>query len=147
MPNIAQLLKDEISRIARKEVRAACIPLQKQLQDLKKTTRQQRDTIAALEKHIAQLQKISASSAKKPLNTPSTSDGHQIRLSASSIKKHRQRLGLSQGQLGQLLSVSTNTIVRWEQGKSKPREAYRAGIAQLRTMGVREIKKLLSAAK
>ena len=36
MPNIAQLLKDEISRLARKEVRAASAPLQQQIRELKK---------------------------------------------------------------------------------------------------------------
>lgn len=147
MPNIAQLLKDEISRVARKEVRTACIPLQKQLRDLRRSNRQQREAIEKLNKRIAQLQMLSASPTEKILDAPSISDAKQIRLSADSIKKHRRRLGLSQGQLGQLLNVSTNTIVRWEQGKSKPRETYRAGIAQLRTMGVREVKKLLAAAE
>ena len=45
--------------------------------------------------------------------------------------------------MGKLLNVSTNTIGRWEAGTSKPRESYRPGLAQLRTMGVREVKKLL----
>ena len=67
----------------------------------------------------------------------------QIRLSSTSIKKHRKRLKLSQGELGQLLSVSTNTIVRWEAGTSKPRDTYRSGIARLRNMGIREARKLL----
>ncbi len=145
MPNIAQLLKDEISRLARKEVRSACIPLQQQLRDLRKTTRQQREVIDALQQRIGQLQAVASSPTEKILEAPAIAEDRQIRLSGSSIKNHRQRLGLSQGQLGQLLNVSTNTIVRWEQGKSKPREAYRAGIAQLRTMGVREVKKLLAA--
>ncbi len=145
MPNLVQLLKDEISRIARKEVRTACIPLQKQLRDIRHTNRQQRKTIEKLEKRIAQLQMLAVSPTEKILNAPSISDAKRIRLSADSIKKHRRRLGLSQGQLGQLLKVSTHTIVRWEQNKSKPRELYRAGIAQLRTMGVRDVKKLLAA--
>lgn len=145
MPNIAQLLKDEISRLARKEVRAASAPLQQQIRELKKTNRQQREAIDALQRRVGQLQALASSPTGKILKAPAIAEDRQIRLSGTSIKKHRKRLGLSQGELGQLLNVSTNTIVRWEQNKSKPREAYRAGIAQLRTMGVREVKKLLAS--
>ena len=145
MPNIAQLLKDEISRLARKEMRAASAPLQQQIRELKKTNRQQREAIDTLLRRVDQLQALTISPADKILKAPSIGKDLQIRLSGTSIKKHRKRLGLSQGELGQLLNVSTNTIVRWEQDKSKPREAYRAGIAQLRTMGVREVKKLLAS--
>ena len=143
MPNLAVLLKDEIGRLARKEVRTSCGPLQDQLRDLKKTVRQQRDTISRLEKAIGQLKAISAKPSEKILSAPDVGDSAQIRLSASSIKKHRKRLKLSQTELGKLLNVSTNTIVRWEAGTSKPRTAHRPGIAQLRTMGVREVKKML----
>ena len=145
MPNIAQLLKDEISRLARKEVRAAAAPLQQQIRELKKTNRQQREAIEALHRRVGQLQALANSPTDKILKAPAIAEDRQIRLSGTSIKKHRKRLGLSQGELGQLLNVSTNTIVRWEQNKSKPREAYRAGIAQLRTMGVREVKSLLAS--
>ena len=142
MPNLATILKDEIGRLARKEVRAVCGPIQDQVRDLKKTVRQQRDLISRLEKQIGQLKAVSAKPSEKILSAPDVQSA-QIRLSASSIKKHRKRLKLSQTELGQLLNVSTNTIVRWEAGTSKPRESYRPGIAQLRTMGVREVKKLL----
>jgi len=145
MPNIAQLLKDEISRLARKEVRAASAPLQQQIRELKKTNRQQREAIDSLLRRVDQLQALTSSPTDKILKAPAIGDDRQIRLSGTSIKKHRKRLGLSQGELGQLLNVSTNTVVRWEQDKSKPREAYRAGLAQLRTMGVREVKKLLTS--
>ena len=67
----------------------------------------------------------------------------KIRLTPSSIKKHRKRLKLSQSELSQLLNVSTNTVVRWEAGTSIPRDAYRPGLAELRTMGIKEVKTLL----
>ncbi len=147
MPDIAQLLKNEISRLARKEIRMATDPLQEQLIDLRRTVREQRKTIAKLHQHVAQLQALATSPTDKILEASNIESGRKIHLAPASIKNHRKRLGLSQGQLGQLLKVSTNTIVRWEQGKSKPRKAYRTGIAQLRTMGVRQVKKLLAASK
>ena len=143
MPNLAVLLKDEISRLARKEVRASCGPLNDQVRDLKNTVRQQRASISRLEKEIDQLKAVSAKPSEKILSAPDVDNSTHIRLSAGSIKKHRKRLKLSQTELGKLLNVSTNTIVRWEAGTSKPREAYRPGIAQLRTMGIREVKKML----
>ena len=143
MPNLAVLLKDEIGRLARKEVRASCGPLQDQMRDLKNTVRQHRASISRLEKEISQLKAVSAKPSEKILSAPDVDNSTHIRLSAGSIKKHRKRLKLSQTELGKLLNVSTNTIVRWEAGTSKPREAYRPGIAQLRTMGIREVKKML----
>ena len=61
MPNIAQLLKDEISRLARKEVRAASAPLLQQIRELKKTSRQQREAIDTLLRRIDQLQALASS--------------------------------------------------------------------------------------
>ena len=45
--------------------------------------------------------------------------------------------------MGKLLNVSTNTVVRWEAVTSIPRDAYRPGLAELRTMGIKEVKTLL----
>jgi DNA-binding transcriptional regulator YiaG len=145
MPNIAQVLKSEIIRLARREVRSKYNPLRVQVNDLKKAVRDQRTTIARLEKHIDQLKAVSATPAEKILEAPNVANADKVRLSPDSIKKHRKRLGLSQSELGKLLRVSTNTIVRWELGKSKPRDKHRAGLAQLRTMGARQVKKFLEA--
>jgi DNA-binding transcriptional regulator YiaG len=143
MPNLAAVLNDEIRRLARKEVRAASDPLQDQIRELKKNMRLQRDTISHLQKQLSQLKAVSAKPSENMLKTLDSGDAGQVRLSSTSIKKHRRRLKLSQGELGQLLSVSTHTIVRWEAGTSKPRHTNRSGIARLRNMGIREVRKLL----
>ncbi len=144
MPNLAAVLSDEIRRLSRKEVRIACGQLQTQVRDLKKAMRKQRDTIARLEKQIGQLKAVSAQPAdNKILAADKIDTTGKIRLTPSSIKKHRKRLKLSQRELSQLLNVSTNTVVRWEAGTSIPRDAYRPGLAELRTMGNKEVKTLL----
>tara|TARA_B110000116_G_scaffold244211_1_gene234505 strand:- start:579 stop:1031 length:453 start_codon:yes stop_codon:yes gene_type:complete len=143
MPNLAAVLSDEIRRLSRKEVRSACEPLQTQVRDLKKAMRKQSDTIARLEKEIGQLKTVSAQPADKTLAADNIGTTGKIRLTPSSIKKHRKRLKLSQSELSQLLNVSTNTVVRWEAGTSIPRDAYRQGLAELRTMGIKEVKILL----
>ncbi len=143
MPNLAAVLRDEIRRLSRKEVRIACGQLQTQVRDLKKAMRKHRDTIARLEKQIGQLKAVSAQPADKILAADNIGTTGKIRLTPSSIKKHRKRLKLSQSELSQLLNVSTNTVVRWEAGTSIPRDAYRPGLAELRTMGIKEVKTLL----
>ena len=147
MPNLATLLKEEISKIVRKEV-------QDQVRELQKTVREQRDALARLEKQSgpakakaaakpAAAKPTAAEPAAKVRKAPAgTGDKRkQIRISPNTIKKHRRRLKLSQAELGELLNVSTNTVLRWEAGTSKPRSKHLPGLSQLRSMGLREVKK------
>ena len=157
MPNLATLLKEEISKIVRKEV-------QDQVRELQKTVREQRDALARLEKQSgpakakaaakpaaakpaaakpAAAKPTAAEPAAKVRKAPAgTGDKRkQIRISPNTIKKHRRRLKLSQAELGELLNVSTNTVLRWEAGTSKPRSKHLPGLGQLRSMGLREVKK------
>ncbi|MXX40708.1 MAG: helix-turn-helix domain-containing protein, partial [Gemmatimonadetes bacterium] len=84
--------------------------------------------------------------AKPAAKTSEASAGDkrkQLRISPNTIKKHRKRLKLSQADLGKLLNVSTNTVLRWEAGSSKPRGQHLPGLAKLRTMSKRELKEQL----
>ena len=150
MPNLATLLKEEISKIVRKEV-------QDQVRELKQTVREQRDALARLEKQSGPAKTKAAvkSAAKKPAakkpaakkpaakvsKAPAEDKRKQMRISPNTIKKHRKRLKLSQAELGELLNVSTNTVLRWEAGTSKPRSKHLSGLAQLRSISMRELKK------
>ena len=144
MPNLAALLKEEISKIARKEV-------QDQMRELKKTVGEQRAALARLEKQIgpAKAKAAAKSAAAKPAakvsEAPAGAKEKPIRISPDTILKHRKRLKLSQAELGKLLNVSTNTVLRWEAGKSKPRSKHLPGLDQLRSISLREVKKLGSA--
>ena len=143
MPNLATLLKEEISKIVRQEV-------QDQMRDLKKTIREQRDALARLEKQAGPAKaktaaKPTAKSVAKPAAKPAAGDRRkQLRIAPNTIKKHRKRLKLSQAELGEILNVSTNTVLRWEAGTSKPRSKHLPGLDQLRTISKRELKKQLS---
>ena len=146
MPTLAALLKEEISKIARKEV-------QDQVRELKQTVREQRDAIARLEKQVGSAKaKAATKSAAKPAaakpaaKVPKASaedKRKQLRIAPNTIKKHRKRLKLSQAELGEILNVSTNTVLRWEAGTSKPRSKHLPGLDQLRTISKRELKKQL----
>ena len=143
MPSIATLLREEISKIARKEV-------QNEVRELKQTVREQRDAIARLEKQIGSTKaKTATKSAPKPAANVRKPAGigdrrKQRRIAPNTIKKHRKRLKLSQAELGEILNVSTNTVLRWEAGTSKPRKKHLPELDQLRTISMRELKKQLS---
>ncbi len=132
MPNIASVLKEEIARVARKEVRS-------ETETLKKTSAQYRSDIAALKRRVSELEKLIARAGKAKPSVPVTSDrGEPMRYSAKGLNAQRQRLGLSGPEMATLLGVSTQTIYNWEAGKSRPRQQQMAAIGAIRGMGKKE---------
>lgn len=133
MPNIATVLKEEILRLARKELR-------RELEGLKKASSQYRSEIAALKRRAAALEKQAARLEKAGANPAPAREGEateKIRFSPKGLATHRNRLGLSAQEAGQLIGVSAQTIYNWEAGKSRPREGQLAAIAALRALGKR----------
>ena len=135
MPNIASVLKEEIVRLARKEMRS-------EMEGLKKASAQFRSEIAALKRRVAALEKQVARLTKKETrraapetNVDATS---RVRFSAKGLASKRKRLGLSAADLGALLGVSGQTVYHWEAGKTRPRAQQLAAIAPLRGMGKRQ---------
>lgn len=119
MPNIASILKVEISRIARKEVRA-------EIGSLKKQSTQYRSQVAALKRQVANLEKMLRKKFKGARAAPAAAASEEsprtgLRFRSKGFAAHRQRLGLSAAQAGALLGVSGQTIYHWEDGKTKPR--------------------------
>ena len=138
MPDVASVLKQEIKRLARKEIVATTQPQSKQIQSLKASIRNLRDQVATLEKTLSKWSR-ETSSASSPSQAEAASDG-AIRISPKSIKSHRRRLNLSQAQMAKLLGVSAVSVAFWESGRTSPQGKNRQAIAQLRQMGVREAK-------
>lgn len=48
---------------------------------------------------------------------PAGTDGHAAQIDGANLKRDREALGLSQAELARKLSVSSNTIARWERGE------------------------------
>jgi len=141
MPNFASVLKEEIVRLARKEVR-------QETEGLKKASAQYRSDIAALKRRIASLEKQLSHVEKKAVGKASAADakegGTPMRFSAKGLAKQRQRLGLSAAEMGSLIGVSAQTVYNWETGKSRPRAQQLAAIAAVRGMGKRQVKAKLA---
>ena len=135
MPNLAATLKEEIQRLARKEVKAqtsstkqAVAKYRREIAGLKRQMREQEKTIACLE-----------SQEKKRPGRSQTSEAtaESIRFSARSVKAQRTRLGFSAADYAKLVGVSPLTIYNWEQGKSRPRKEQLAALAAIRGIGKR----------
>ena len=142
MPNFASVLKEEIVRLARKEVRA-------ETENLKKAVAQFRSDNAGLKKRVTVLEKQLARNEKNATGKASPQAAAEgttrTRFSAKGLATQRQKLGLPAADMGALLGVSAQTIYNWEAGKSKPRAQQLAAIATLRGMGKRQAKAQLAA--
>ena len=131
MPNVASVLKSEISRVARKEVRGETVAL-------KKTVSAYRTEIAALKRRanaVEQLLRRLANGHSKASASPEVDqDISKFRFSAKGLASQRQRLGLSAEQCGLLLGASSQSVYNWEQGKTRPLARHLPAIAAVRGM-------------
>jgi DNA-binding transcriptional regulator YiaG len=137
MPNIASLLKSEISRVARKELRA-------ETQALKKAVSGYRSQIAALKRRVQTLEQQvkrqgrGGGRAAAPEAAQEDSDKPSLRFSAQRFAAQRQKLGISAAAMAKLLGVSALSVYKWESGKTRPRAKQIEAIAALRGIGKRE---------
>jgi DNA-binding XRE family transcriptional regulator len=134
MPNIASLLKTEISRVARKEVRADTMGLKKALGVC-------RAEIAALKRRAQALEfalrRLSKAHAKAPVEVQAQ-PAQKLRFTAKGLAAQRRRLGLSAQDCGLLVGASGQSIYNWEDGKALPQARHLPAIAALRTLGKKE---------
>ncbi len=135
MPNIASVFKDEIVRVARKEIRT-------ELAALKKASTTHRAEIAALkrraqelEREVRLLTRALASTAPGPVREVTNKP---TRFSAKGFASQRKRLALSAADCGLLVGASGQSVYNWEAGTARPRASHLAAIAALRSLGKKE---------
>jgi DNA-binding XRE family transcriptional regulator len=140
MPNIGTVLKSEISRVSRKEVRG-------ETQALKKSISQYRSQIADLKRRVHALEQLvkRAGKARGSSDAEPSEPGGNLRFSAKGLAAQRRRLGLSAASVARLLGVSALSVYKWESGKTRPRAKQIEAIARLRGMGKREAMKRLDS--
>ena len=132
MPNIATALKNEISRIARKEVRAETLQIKKQSAHYRSEIASLKRLVAALDRLLRRHSKGGSTASVAPEEKEPAADG--LRFRVKGFADHRRRLGLSAAQAGALLGVSGQSIYHWEAGKAKPRASQMPAIAALRKL-------------
>jgi len=148
MADLAGALKNEIRRLAKKEVKAetgatkqAVAQYRRDIATLKRQLREQEKKLAFLENR--ERQRLESREA-------GTEPSEGVRFSVRSVKAQRQRLGLSAADYARLVGVSPLTIYNWEKGKTRPRAEQLAALVAVRGIGKREAiarLELLEAAK
>ncbi len=116
MPNLATVLRSELRRLSRREVRKALSRLkaaQKQLTALRGLVRGQAKTLAAVERRLARLKGGVAGRRRR-------AGGVGVAGAGRTVQAVRRRLALSRAQLAKRIGVSSWTIFGWETGRTRP---------------------------
>jgi DNA-binding transcriptional regulator YiaG len=140
MPNIGTVLKEEITRLSRKESRG-------QIDPLRKSTAKHRHDVAELRRQVTQLERQVNLLSRKVLGaSPAAPEPEptRVRFGAKALRSQRQRLGLSAADFGKLLGVSAQSIYNWERELARPRGEQLSKLAALRGIGKREAGKRLA---
>jgi DNA-binding transcriptional regulator YiaG len=136
MPNFAALFKEEVRRLARREMRA-------QTGSLRRAAAQHRRDLASLKRLARRLAKsveFLENQERARVARPQVSEklAEKARFSPKWLKSHRARIKLSANDYGKLVGVSLQSVYQWEQGKAKPRKAQLAALVAIRGIGRRE---------
>ena len=144
MPDLAGVLKEEIRRLARKEVRAAIAKLRKDNALLKRVAADHKRRLARVERDNRQLMTDAVKRRKEAL--PSTEDEVQsARITGKMIRGIREKLKLSQADFAKLVAVSPQTVYQWErkQGRLVFRGNAKAAIVEVRELDRKEAQQRL----
>jgi len=140
MPNVMKVLKDEITRLSKKQARAVGTPIRKDNAGFRKA-------IAALRRDVASLQRevkaYSIEFKKKTAVEPApVEEGKRVWVFGKGIRALRKKLGLSQEYLAKLIDVSVQSVALWERnpGRLELRQSTLAKIMAARSIGAREAK-------
>ena len=145
MPNIAKVLREEVQRLAKKEVRAAFAPPKRDTVRLKKQVAELRRELTALTRTSrALLARVTAVVATKESEV-ATERAATLRPTSKSLARLRRRLDLTQVELGKLLGVSGQAVLNWERKGSRVRmrSANLAALAGIQKIGKREARRRL----
>ena len=136
MPNIGSVLKAEIVRLARKEIRSYMAPMRKSLGVHRRNVAKLKRLLAESNAHLAQLAKTKKRSIETDNVATSTA---KVRFVAKGLRSLRSRLGISANDLARLIGVSQQSIYNWETKKAVPRAEQLHALASVRRLGKREV--------
>jgi DNA-binding transcriptional regulator YiaG len=139
MPDIGKVLKDEIARISKREVKSLVATHIKTIRSLKQQ-------VAELKKQIGKPAITPAQESKPDVATGQP--GKSVWFTSKGIQGMRKRLGLTRAQMADLCGVSANAVGLWEganAGKLNLHTKTRNALIKLRQMTPAAVKKALAA--
>ena len=144
MSNVASVLKAEIARVARREVR-------RETAALKKASAALRSEMAALKRRAVELERqLRLTTRSRAASAPAPDDeapSAGTRFSPKSMASQRRRLGLSAADCGLLIGASAQSIYNWEEGKARPRAQHLPAIFALRNLGRRQANEIIETGR
>jgi DNA-binding transcriptional regulator YiaG len=141
MGKIEGIIKSEIMRLAKREIRKIAVPLGSDVRSLKSAVSQLRKAVLTLQRITANQQKV-LEKGKKPLEA-APEEVKVSRFSPRLIRSLRGHLGITQKELAILTGVTVGAIHQWESGQFKPGLKKKAVMVAIRKLGRREVRKLL----
>ncbi|HUT24685.1 MAG TPA: helix-turn-helix domain-containing protein [Sumerlaeia bacterium] len=135
MPSIEKVLKEEIQRLARKEIKAATA-------DLRKASASHRRLLADFRRRIAHLEqdgrRLVRGLAKRGKEAAEIVDEEveKARITAKMVRSIRTRLGLSQADFAKLVGVHKLSVYQWEhkEGRLSFRGDTKTAVVSVRNM-------------
>jgi DNA-binding transcriptional regulator YiaG len=141
MAKFETIIKSEIVRLAKREIKKISVPLSRDVRSLKNAVSQLRKAVLALQRMTTSQQK-ELEKRKMPLEaTPE--EVKESRFSPRLIRSLREHLGITQKELAILTDVTVGAVHLWEIGQFKPSMKKKAVMVALRKLGRREVRKLL----
>ena len=141
MGKIESTIKSEIQRLAKHEVKTFFRPLRKEVWGI-------RLKLSNLLKAFAPMNRLAKEiveeKAKEPKLAASLEEVKASRFTPERIKRLREKLGISQRELGILVGATTGAVLSWEKGKFKPQREKKAALVALRKVKKRDVKKMLA---
>ncbi len=139
MAKIERVIKSEIVRLAKREMRKAFLPL-------KRDVRQMSGKLSGLSKALSSLMRLTKEAGlekQRPKLEATPEEVKTSRITPARIQGLRKKLGISQREMGVLLGASTGAVVSWERGKFRPQGDKKAALVGLRKLGKRQVKAML----
>ena len=141
MGKVETIIKAEIVRLAKREMKQSFVPLNRQVRSLKATVSQLRKAVQGLQRQAVEQEKMTGGQRLALEATPE--EMKKARFSPRLIKSLRKKLGVTQKEMALLAGVTVGAIFQWEKGIFEPRGEKKKTLVALRRLHRREAKKLL----
>jgi DNA-binding transcriptional regulator YiaG len=145
MPNLSALLKAEITRLARKEVRAGTARLHKAAAAYRSEIAALKRRMQALEQQLRRARRGADGPVGQNDDAADAAQDGKVRFSPKWLASQRRRLGLSAADCGLLFGTTGQAIYNWESGRARPRARHLAAVAALRKLGKRQAAEIVAA--
>ena len=145
MPDVARVLREEVQRLAKRQVKAGLAPIKRDTVRLKKQVVDLRRDLTALTRTSRELLgRVTAVVTTKELEV-ATERAATLRPTSKSLVRLRRRLDLTRVEFGKLLGVSGQAVLNWESKGSRVRmrSANRTALSGIQKIGKREARRRL----